>query len=380
MVLALESVVLLHADDSATSWFDKAAASDEAGRHDEALAFYLKALELSPSSGFTTARIGQHYWLYTVNYDKAIGYYRDAYKLGFKNDWSLKQQIKTLIWISHYRVAEGKFTHALAAYDEIYELLRRHPELIPAFDDIADRRRMVELRAALTSVKPEATHKTVLVLVNETNYDKDGVTVKASLSNDERALSLISAKCLVEYLLGMTRGAWKVEFKVLEWTNPIMSLSVAGPEAWILDLEGLSREMEKLLGPVYADTDSFVLIWPSGSYQSAHGGASRFFLDGGKKSAWRGMVQIPALRMLINGPTLLLHEFFHTTENMAGIDPRHGFQDELRVSFPLWKGTGEFSYYLWQFGENIPRLLPELKEAGWGGMNFKSLYPIKMVK
>jgi hypothetical protein len=67
-----------------------------------------------------------------------------------------------------------------------------------------------------------------------------------------------------------------------------------------------------------------------------------------------------------SGYGTLLHEFFHTIENLTGISPAHGFRSPEQ--FPEWKGTTELDYYRRHFETTLSRF-------GFDKLNFINRYP-----
>ena len=71
--------------------------------------------------------------------------------------------------------------------------------------------------------------------------------------------------------------------------------------------------------------------------------------------------------------SLILHEFFHVIEVMAGIKPVHGAGRKNRKFFPGWKGQGEIDYVRWHFEKT---LLPR----GMKHLNFRKRYPVRQLR
>lgn len=362
----------------AKTYFKEAQNLSKKGEQEKALQYYLKAFELS-QNGFYAARVGQQYLIHFKNYKKAMQYYLKAVKLNFKRTWVQSQMIKSLNWLSEIELSKANFKKSLKYLAFANQLIESNPIFANKYSFIKEKYPLLKSYFSHSSQKPKYIHKITVIIINEIKYSDSNINIHHKISSEELKYCLLSTKTLKSYVEALSMGALSVQIKIKYWKKPVASLKISNKNKFILDTEKLSSKMNHFIGSEIRNTDSFLFYWPSGSKQTAHGGAGKNIFNKGRNTAWRGLMQIPSIRMPHNGPHLLLHEFFHVVENMAYIRPRHGFRKGIRNSFPSWKGSGELNYYAWQFREKIPAILSSsrFKKPGWQNMNFMKRYAIK---
>jgi hypothetical protein len=290
----------------------------------------------------------------------------------------LVQMVYTLDWLGHIALSENEVNKALKYFSSAISVGQNTSKLSNKLTDLKNKYSLFKKYSSPENIRPEYVHKVTAVLIRKVDFRKGNIRIKEEMNEMETRFSLISLKTLKPFVEALSGGKLSIDLKIRQWSAPVKSLKVENAQKYVLDTEGLSLEVEKLIAENIPSTDTFIYIWPSGSKQSAHGGAGNFFLEMGQKKAWRGLIQAPSFRMPWNGPDLLVHEFFHVVENMASINPRHGYYPENRSRFPDWKGEGELDYYFWHFQEIIPKLLKsgKFQEPGWKNLNFSGRYSI----
>ncbi len=363
----------------ASTYFNKAQKLTKEKKQQKALEYYIKAFKKRPDSGFYAARVGQHYYTKLKNYKKALIYYMKGFKLNFRNTWMLGQMIGALNWLAEFSLADNNLKKSLKYLSSATTIIKNTPAFKNKYLYIKQKYQILKQFSLQKNVKDIYTHKIVVILIKKINYAKNKIEIKHKITEQELSYSKTSIKTLKKYIQALTKGHLALSIKIKEWNNPIKSLKVFNAKKYVLDTEKLSLEIQSLISKDIPHTDTFIFIWPSGVKQNAHGGAAKYLFDNGKKKAWRGVIQIPSFRMPYNGPTLVLHEFFHVVENMAFIKPRHGYRHEIRINFPDWKGEGDLNYYYWQLSRKIPLLLrsKKFKTPGWHNMNFIKRYLVK---
>lgn len=131
----------------------------------------------------------------------------------------------------------------------------------------------------------------------------------------------------------------------------------SGKEMHVADLASIRPSILPLLHETRNGYDAYIVYYNGneGAGAGLHGRVYQLPGPGGGKSpVRRGHLDIP-LNFLAqyDGPAILVHEFFHIVEGLAGLKPEHGYLPERRGGFPEWKGEGEFDYYRWHFANNL---------------------------
>ncbi len=375
------AVTLSFPASQASQYFDQAVKLSEKGQADKALEYYLKAYKARPDSGFYAARVGQHYLKFFQDYSRAMQYYDLALTKGFTNQWVTSQMIKSLEWLGDFAFADSRFSEAAALYGRAEGLIRGTGAREDELDWISEMQRLSKMAVKIKKGPVLYTHRIVMVLIQEIKTSTP-YPLREKMLAEEKKYSRISMAFLKNYIRVITGNRIDIDYEILEWTHPLSSLEFQDSKKFNLDMDKASMELKPLLNNRLEHIDTVVAIWGCQQYQDAHGGGGKYYLNQDKQYAWRGRVYIPSLRMLYNGPHLLVHEFFHTIENMMDIRPRHGYRPENRGQFPEWKGSQEMEYYRWQLEQNIPRLLETepFNEGGWTNFNFKLKYPVRNVK
>ena len=137
-------------------------------------------------------------------------------------------------------------------------------------------------------------------------------------------------------------------------------------------LESIKPSIMELLLTRCNEFDSLLVYYngANGVGGGLHGRSMRFEYQPGLVSkAWRGTLDIP-LNFIARyeGPSILVHEFFHNIESICGIKVQHGYLAANRNAFPSWKGEGEIDYYRWHFDHT-------LATKGGEHINFRKTWP-----
>lgn len=336
--------------------------AENAGANDaEALQYYQQGAAAYPDDGFFYARLGQHYYKRLRDYRRAVENYRIALSKDFRLEWMVLQLVNALAILAEAELGAGNWKQA-----DVYLKEAVANNTTAKFTSLASKERM--LSEYLLSGNPANAfrHKMLIVFVPEIrtgNRQIDGVLQAADIQNSKVALTGFG-----RYLEALSGGNLAVAFDFVTLDRPVTKLKTGPKGEYMLDLEMLSQSSPELT-PHIGNHDTFLFVWPAGSFVPARAG-------GGKLSGtWRGVMQVPAMRMALDsqslpGPSLLLHEFFHVLERLAGIKPEHGFEKNLRKNFPEWKGNNEFDYYEWQLNSTVARV-------GWPQMNFVDRFPVQ---
>ena len=361
---------------SADDWFKKAVELDGQGRVAEALIWYQLAAEGKPGNGFYPARLGQHLLTKMLDWPNAVRAYQRAIGLGFTQSWMWSQYAHALRWLGETAFSRGDWKDARGIFDEAVRVSQTagvRTNVIPYLQHMSVLSRQAPFAATRTA---EVRHRSLMILLEDTGRSGEP---RRRIKAKEAELARMSFDFMRHWVRTATSGLVFIEGEVAVFREPVNALVPLEDGSLQLDAALASRHLGSILDSRAGEVDSIILIWASDKHQTAHGGATRYYLDAGRRSVWRGHVQIPSLRMAHNGPYLLCHEFFHVVENMCGIRPRHGFEAANRGSFPGWTGSDEFSYYGWSFSDNIPRILasPEWRALGWKHFRFTHKYPVK---
>ncbi len=352
---------------------DCASASDclktaEALSNDRALQYYQRAALLQPANGFFHARLGQHYYKRMRDYRHALDSFRTARAHGFRQDWAVLQQVSTLSILADIEFGNDRFQEA-----ELYLREAVSVNSTERFSTLATRQKLM-IRSIALPVRPaEFRHRLLVILLTEIRTGMpnfDGVLSQIDIENTRN-----SVEGLKNYTEALSQKKLTIEYDFLTIQTPVTRLAKSSDTSALLNIEELTFDTKEIALKI-PDYDTFLFIWPAHTFQASKGGAGRLSGIGESQGVWRGVMQIPAMRMAADGPSLtgsslVLHEFFHVLERLIEIKPEHGFQLELRKNFPGWTGNDELDYYDWHFHSTIPA-------QGWQLLNFRARYPVQI--
>lgn len=254
-----------------------------------------------------------HYYFAEKKYDKAAEAYKNAEKNGAKWSW-LSDVINIVKRLKRFPKPNPIYVHKIALLYVKENIMIRKPGHHVISDDISEH----QIKKARQSQK---IMKQIVELFSEGKF-----TVEF-----EEKVGVLTFN----------------EFSLLRRTHP--------------DHLNLGRYFYENMNNI----DTFVTMSNTNSpnYGIGNFGGSRQYpyINGVSYGPPRGMLLLSGG----SGFSTLLHEFFHTLENLANISPSHGFRQPNR--FPDWKGKTELDYYEWHFKTT-------LKNHGWKNLNFKDRY------
>ena len=135
-------------------------------------------------------------------------------------------------------------------------------------------------------------------------------------------------------------------------TNIITSTNTfEGKSSFIQKLDITSITPAPAMLKIMPRFDSLLIYWEGTPIGRPTGGIWPIPMGDGR-TILRGYMQF---HLSYEWPGTLLHEFFHTVEDIYRISPRHGFAGSVRTNFPVWKGTGQYDYYRWHFDQTVKR-------------------------
>lgn len=302
-------------------------------------------------------------------------------------------------WLGQQELGATNWRQATTMFNRIADLGRQYPQIAKAWGadalDIEAHLQLSRQMHELPQRQPDYTYRILLVFLNEVSIDQPGMhnnqlIGKSVLTDQHRNAAVLAFNSLRGYLEAMSRGKFSARFSTVEYPGTISALSLRQDdstqppvEMHEPDTNYASSALWPLLRNRYQEVDSIVYIWAGGSRlaSAATGGARTHpLIPWTLASPLRGFIQIPG-HMLLNryAPVLVMHEFFHTIEQMADIKPAHGYKPKQRDQFPNWKGSGQLDYYRWHFDTTIPGQFTAKKEfkpeRGWANLNFSTRYP-----
>ncbi len=274
------------------------------------------------------------------------------------------------------------FVEARACYSRLIEFLDKNPRYKPYFDFNYYQipiLRIIELREKLGEIRPELTHKIMVVylmntLANVPDKTLGKKTVDLTLSEEEISETQVYLGIFRVYLEVLSHGKLSIQYNIVRHNPPILQMN----EFTSLDYDGKTYhsrypELNSVdgLGTVILssldETDTYLFYYKSRGADPRPIGGSDYLplIPYFKKAPMRGRLLIP---FEYRNGGVLLHEFFHSLENLAGIRPGHGFLPDVRKNFPGWNGEGQYDYYWWHFDET-------LTNYGFDRLSFIKRYP-----
>ncbi|MBN2651180.1 MAG: hypothetical protein JXR63_02270 [Spirochaetales bacterium] len=359
------------------------------GNRDKAL--YWFELGIANISETSRTELSQNRELLSLyaNYCGALTYFRDFLaadevgKAGLAifsetDDYGfLNSYVRNLHWLSMEFFTGEKWGLAVETIKMAMELSVRNPDLKKRFYSEYELLSRVYInRARLGEITPIQRYRMDILIISETDaVDEAGKKVISSKVLDvEKEMTALSAGFVKRFIESGTNGQVTIDYKIEEVDFVLKKVAPSG-KYWIPDLDFLLAENQAFFASSIASVDSYVLIWSAKEFNQANGGQRRFILPESGISVIRGYAHVTSERMNINGPDLLLHEFFHTVEKIFSISPLHGYYEENRSAFPDWKGLNGNDYYFWHFQESIPAYLKK-KGRDYRDFNFISRYPV----
>lgn len=304
-------------------------------------------------------------------------------------------------WLGQREFGNANWTEATVLFNRIAALARQYPQIAKTWGtDALDMEAHLQLSRRMQEIprrQPEYTHRFLLVFLHEVAIDQPGMSNnqligKTILTDQQKTAAVRAFTSLRGYLEAMSLGKFSSTFSTVEYPGTVSAFRLRRDDTTQPPIEMrepdtnyASPTLWSLLHDHYQQADSIVYIWGGGSRLAsvATGGARLHpLIPWTLNSPLRGFMQIPG-QMLLNryAPVLVMHEFFHSVEQMVGIKPGHGYKPAQRDQFADWKGNGQLDYYRWHFDTTIPRqfnLKKEFKsELGWANLNFATRYPEK---
>lgn len=233
--------------------------------------------------------------------------------------------------------------------------------------------------------KPEYTHKILIVLADESNVnmevDGERFEFNEKLYKTHIYHTEIAAAFTKYFIEAASDGRFGIEYTIerpginvdkADWTKTTSNKL----DTWglIPDHNSLTQNYPDYFRKKLQNYDTILIVWTIPEFNNANGRSVMFNVEGIEKSVKRGYIHIPSNRMTLNGPDLMLHEFFHVIENMAGISPEHGYYPENRHYFPNWKGENGNDYYSWHLSKYIPENLSK-RGKDFSLLNYLVEYP-----
>lgn len=257
--------------------------------------------------------------------------------------------------------ASGDYTRAHEGYDLVAAYLRsngirkgfdRVVYDIPILDVVSD-------RAALTMNDRPIQLRFLVIYVAAT--DIPGRVPRRNMNPDSIRRANIAQDCFSRYVEVLTRGRVTCTFERHVHDAVVTDILIStnffeGTSSLIhkLALDSI-RPYPGMLASL-PRFDSLLAYWEQGALNGRPTGGMWPVALGNGRTVTRGYLQFP---VSYEWPGTLLHEFFHTVEDIYHISPRHGFADSVRTKFPGWKGQGQYDYYRWHFETTVA-------QAGFG--------------
>ena len=278
-----------------------------------------------------------------------------------------------------------KWQEALNCYGSVERFLAKNPTFRNSFDhyyrgfSIMD---TVQKRRALGVIRPEATHRILVMYINKVNAPFPAGRVQAGFPRDLKATAEASQEACARMVEVLSGGRASLEFTRMDLdaslTELIASVSLNNESDSVETVQAVVESLVPYPAEIFRQNldryDTFLWYWNDhklrttrGGYATALGGAVLIPLVPGLLTGpERGRVVISA--SLLDRPGTLLHELFHTFEKCYGISPIHGFRPAERHNFPEWTGTGEFDYYRYHFNRVA-------QTKGFAGFGFRERFP-----
>lgn len=275
---------------------------------------------------------------------------------------SLNRRAEECFGLGEYSQAIETFA-AVSRYVKDYPLGKGFNQLtydIPILD-------VVGARSRLVMVPNPIVHRCLVLYVKKTSLSRNPAATN-SLTSEMIRRADISQGSFTRYVELLSEGRLTLHFErhlldalltaVATATNTYDGDLLAIHKAEISSIrpfpEALLARMDRF--------DSLLIYWDATGLTGRPTGGVWPVPIGGGRQVLRGYMQFPGN---YEWPGTLLHEFFHTLEDLYGISPRHGFNDGTRKRFPGWEGVGQFDYYRWHFKTTlIPKGFDRLVLAG----------------
>jgi len=278
-------------------------------------------------------------------------------------------EARDLYRLGHRSFARLDYPAALDQYGRVECFLERHPEYAASFDHRFrgfSMKEMVARHQALGRTQPKTRHRLLAIYIQRTEATLDGRPVRAECDDDLIETFRLSQSLTRLYLEVMSGGSMSLDLQELRLPATLTELSssvdiTAGRRTTLVQgvIESIRPYPGEPLLTRMASVDTFLFCWNDGGLKTdGEGGAKALggiaalpFIPDVLMGPERGRIILSAA--LGDRPGTVFHELFHTLENVYGIQPIHGFRDEIRKAFPAYNGQSEFAYYAWQFSNTI---------------------------
>ena len=249
---------------------------------------------------------------------------------------------------------------------------------------------LVRERRLLGRISPRQSYRILALTISQVNAsftDLFGRAVHYQLPN----LDPVSLKWrnIAQNHLARSVETWSHGQMTIAFENQTIDAAITGfSQNWLGNDPSSQKEMrtaridsiQPTIGPLLYqkrnDFDSLIIYYngSGGAAAGLHGRSLQLSYQPGIVSkAWRGVLDIP-LNFISSyeGPSILLHEFFHNLESICSIKPEHGFLPANRKYFPAWTDSSEISFYRWHFDHT-------LAPKGWENISFRQRWPDQTV-
>lgn len=264
----------------------------------------------------------------------------------------------------HKAFATGNYSDAVLLYEKVDDYIEKNPDKAEYFDhkyrnfSMVD---MVQKRADLGKIKPKWEHRILIVFVDKVSAPYQDNRIETVMENKYRESAVLSHQVCSKYAEVLSQGKLTLVFDTVTVHSTLTRIEDDNKDG-LVPADRMIYSLEPYPSDLLANTidkyDSFLFVWNHKNekgqsyYKGYHGwgGVNNiafqpFIFDG----PTRGRIVIST--GLIERPGTIFHELFHTLEKCAGIDPIHGFKDEIRSNYPQWKGKGEMDYYQFHFDQ-----------------------------
>ncbi len=241
------------------------------------------------------------------------------------------------------------------------------------------------------NVKPHYVHKILQIFVLHTNAKARNAQGKLAAykgSIDESKIKQVNLtnKLLKIYVETLTYGKLTLNISRYIHNGAFTRVKVLhtpfGVSRYCPDTNSITNNFYEKLFSFRNKYDTFVYFWKAGKFVSvATGGAGGMtYAPYSLYGPIRGVNTMPFEWRGWRCAGIFLHEFWHTMENLVKMPPIHGWTQKYlpiaRRNYPDWKGTTEWSLYLYHSKKTIPAFLynksrnPLGLKPGYRNMNF----------
>ena len=291
------------------------------------------------------------------------------------------------IWLAHAALAAGRYQESASRYKEAEQVIqrsKRHRDWLQEFSPTLHRE-LAEQRLAIErqGIKPQYIHRMQVFFIKKAQFDfrdLNGQRVVANdeITNDDKEKAILFLQVLKRQLEALSNGRFTIEYKITELNTTITKMKTsawANLETRMPILDSLPDQVADSYCQAAMSVDTIWTFWPGrGTATTANGGSLHYpCVPYQLSTPLRGYISYPANWNTLDATVTCLHEFFHNIEEMAGIDPTHGFEAQNRHNFKGWKGSGQMDYFRWHFQNTLPGNKPQPNT--YSNLNYLNRYP-----